>query len=155
MQYIICYCQSDSQSLTDLESTQSQNISNARTTCQYVHEMPIRSCLTDSHSILYSNSRTRCKYVSVFLLPVNALLIMLLMMYFTTYQVLLSTFLLSITLFQQNCPTDTIVPVGSSHIHCFGPINLYLTIIYNRIINNISLFPNSPKYPVSDHNISK
>ena len=36
-----------------------------------------------------------------------------------------------------------------------NPINLYLLIRYNRIINNIRLFPNSPKYPVSDHNISK
>ena len=34
--------QSDSQSPTDLESTQSQNIGNARTKCLYVHEMPRR-----------------------------------------------------------------------------------------------------------------
>ena len=38
---------------------------NARTKCQYVHKMPIRSRLTDCHSILYSNSRTRWKYVAV------------------------------------------------------------------------------------------
>ena len=35
------------------------------------------------------------------------------------------------------------------------PYNLYLSIRSNRIITNIILFPNSPKYPVSDHNISK
>ena len=33
--------QSDSQSPTDLESNQSQNIGNARTKCIYVHEIPI------------------------------------------------------------------------------------------------------------------
>ena len=38
---------------------------NARTKCQYVHEMPIRSRLIDGHSILYSKSRTKCQYVSV------------------------------------------------------------------------------------------
>ena len=48
-------------------------------------------------------------------------------------------------------PTDTIVPVGSSHIHWFNPINLYLSIIYNRIINKICLFPNILKYPYLDH----
>ena len=58
-------------------------------------------------------------------------------------------------LFQQNHPTDTIVPVGSSHTNCFNPIYLYLSIRYNRIIYKLYLFPNSPKYPVSDHNISK
>ena len=52
-------------------------------------------------------------------------------------------------------PTDIIVPVGFSCINCLNPINLYLSIRYNRIINNIRLFPNSPKYPVSDHNIFK
>ena len=48
------------------------------------------------------------------------------------------------------CPTDTVVPVGYYHIHCFNPTKLYLSIRYNRIINKICLFPNSPKYPVSD-----
>ena len=52
-------------------------------------------------------------------------------------------------------PTDTVVPVGSSHIHCFNPIKLYLLIRYNRIINKIWLFPNSPKYPGLDYNFSK
>ena len=88
------FYQSDSQSPTDSESTLSQNIGNARTKCLYVHKMPIRSRLLDGHSILYSNSRTRCKYVAVFLRPVNAVLIMLLITYFTTDRVLLSTFLL-------------------------------------------------------------
>ena len=58
-------------------------------------------------------------------------------------------------LLQQNYPTDIIVAVGSYHINCFNPIKLYLSIKYNRIINNIILFPNIPKYPISDHNISK
>ena len=40
-------------------------------------------------------------------------------------------------------------------LHCLNPINLYLSIRYNRIINNVILFPNSPKHPVSDYNISK
>ena len=103
------HCQSNSQSPTDSEltqfdyqsptyseSTQSQNIGNARTKCLYVHKMPIRSCLIDGYSILYSNSSTRCKYVAVFLRPVNAVLIMLLITYFTTDRVLLSTFVLSV-----------------------------------------------------------
>ena len=34
--------QSDSQSPTDLESSQSQKIGNVRTKCLYVHKMPIR-----------------------------------------------------------------------------------------------------------------
>ena len=38
---------------------------NTCTKCQYVHEIPIRSRLTDGHSTLYSNSRTICKYVAV------------------------------------------------------------------------------------------
>ena len=58
-------------------------------------------------------------------------------------------------LFQKNCPTDTIDPMEYPHIHCFNPMNLYLSIRYNSIINKICLFPNSPKYPVSDHKISK
>ena len=58
------------------------------TKCQYVSSLP------DGQSILYSNSRTRCKYVAVFLRPVNAVLIMLLIMYFTTDRLLLSTFVL-------------------------------------------------------------
>ena len=57
--------------------------------------------------------------------------------------------------FQQNRPTDIIFPVGSSHINCFNPIYLYLSIRYNRIIYKLCLLPNSPKYPVLDHNISK
>ena len=40
--------------------------------------------------------RTRCKYVAVFLRPVNAVLIMLLITYFTTDRPLLSTFVLSV-----------------------------------------------------------
>ena len=61
--------------------------------------------------------------------------------------------------------TDTIVPAELSHwYHCysgifpyqlFKPVYLYLLIRYNRIIYKICLFPTSPKYPVSDHNISK
>ena len=61
-----------------------------------MHKIPIRSRLLDGHSILYSNSHTRCKYVAVFLWPVNAVLIMLLITYFTTDRVILSTFLLSV-----------------------------------------------------------
>ena len=67
----------------------------------------------------------------------------------------ISTIVLLTPLFQQNCPTDTIVPVGFSHINCSNPIYLYLLIRYNRIIYKPGLFPNSPKYLVSDHNISK
>ena len=88
--------QSDSQSPIDLESTQSQNIGNARTKFLYVHKIPICSRLLDGHSILYSNSRTRCKYVALFLWPVNAVLIMLLITYFTTDRLLLSTFVFSV-----------------------------------------------------------
>ena len=61
--------------------------------------------------------------------------------------------------------TDIIVQEESSHwhhccsgifpYHSFNPLNLYLLIRSNRIITNIILFPNSPKHPVSDHNISK
>ena len=101
--------QSDSQSPTDSESTQSQNKGNARTKCLYVHKMPIRSCLLDGHSILYSNSRTRCKYVAVFLQPVNAVLIMLLITYFTTDRVLLSTFLFSVINNIITTPQDAII----------------------------------------------
>ena len=67
----------------------------------------------------------------------------------------ISTIVLLTPLFQQNHPTDTIVQVGSSHINCFKYINFYLSIRYNRIIYKLCLFPNSPKYLVSDHNISK
>ena len=88
---------SDSQSPTDSESTQSQNIGNTWTKFLYVHDMPIWSRLLDVHSILYSNSCTRCKYISVFLRPVNAVLIMLLITYFTIDRVLLSIFVLSYT----------------------------------------------------------
>ena len=31
-------------------------------------------------------------------------------------------------------PNNTVVPMGYSLIHCFNPINLYPSIIYNRII---------------------
>ena len=41
----------------------------------------------------------------------------------------------------EKCPSDTVVPIGSSHIHCFNPINLYLSIRYNGIINNIRFSP--------------
>ena len=102
-------CQSDSQSPTESESTQSQNIGNARTNFLYVHKMPIRSCLLDSHSIFYSNSRTRCKYVAVFIWPVNAVLIMLLITYFTTDRVLLSTFVLSVINNIITTPQDAII----------------------------------------------
>ena len=61
----------------------------------------------------------------------------------------------SVPLFKQNRPTDIIAAVGSSHINCFNPIYLYLSIRSNRIITNIILFPNSPKHPFSDSNISK
>ena len=59
------------------------------TKCQYVSSLP------DGQSILNSNSRTRCKYVAVFLRPVNDVLIMLLITYFTTDRLILSTFVLS------------------------------------------------------------
>ena len=52
-------------------------------------------------------------------------------------------------------PSNTIVSMGSSHIYWFNPTKLYPLIRYNMIINNIRLLPNSPKYPLSDHNISK
>ena len=52
-------------------------------------------------------------------------------------------------------PNDTVVPMGSSHIHLFNLINLDHSIIFNRIINNIRLFSNIPIYTVLDHNISK
>ena len=71
--------------------------------------MPIRSRLTDVHSILYSNSRTRCKYVAVFLRPVNAVLIMLLITYFTTDRLLLSTFVLSVINNIITTPQDAII----------------------------------------------
>ena len=71
--------------------------------------MPIHSRLTDGQSILYSNSRTRCKYVAVFLRLVNAVLIMLLIMYFTTDQVLLSKFVLSVINNIITTPQDTII----------------------------------------------
>ena len=101
--------QSDSQSSTDSELTQPQNICNARTKCLYVHEMPIHSCLIDGHSILYSNSRTRCKYAAVFFRPVNAVLIMLLITYFTTDRVILSTFVLSVINNIITTPQDAII----------------------------------------------
>ena len=67
----------------------------------------------------------------------------------------ISTIVLLTLLFQKNRPTDTIVPVGYSHINFLNPINIYISIRYNRIIYKLCLFPKSPKYPVSDHNISK
>ena len=101
--------QSDSQIPTGSESTQSNNIGNTRTKCLYVNKMPIRSCLPDSHSILYSNSRTIYKYLAVFLRPVNAVLIMLLITYFTTDRVILSTFVLSGINNIITTPQDTII----------------------------------------------
>ena len=37
----------------------------------------------------------------------------------------------------EKLPNVTVVPMRYSHIHCFNPINLYLSIRYNRIINKI------------------
>ena len=49
--------------------------------------------------------------------------------------------------------TDTIVPAEYSHICSFNPIKFHPLIGYNRIINKIWVYTNSPKYPLLDHNI--
>ena len=90
------YFQSNSPSPTDSESTQSRNMimcaqnANTCTKCQYeiVSLMVIQS-YTTTHE---QNDNTYPYYLR----PVNAVLIILLIKYFTTYRVLLFTFVLSV-----------------------------------------------------------
>ena len=93
---LILYCQSYSQSPTDSELTQSQNRvtcaqnANTSTKCQYVFIL-----LTSIQS--YTVTQARCANTEPsYLRPVNAVIIMLLITYFTTDRVLLSTFLLPV-----------------------------------------------------------
>ena len=102
-------CQSNSQSPTDSESTQSQNMvmrarnANACTKCQYVVVL-----LTAIQYYTVTHTRDENIWPS-YLWPVNAVLIMLLITYFTEDRVILSAFLLSVINNIITTPKDSII----------------------------------------------